>query len=129
MDRPKCAFGAKELCRHFAHPTKAGVDAIKRAARFVVGMPRAVWRFPLQEANNTLKVFVDTDFGGCQAIRRSTSGGIALRGAHPIKPWSTTQTTIALSSGEAVGFAEALPLPSGCKPLPLILALLSMSRS
>ena len=101
MDRPECAFPAKELCRHFAQPTKAGVDALKRAARCVLGMARVEWRFPLQEANNTLKVFVNTDFGGSQAIRRSTSGGIALRGAHPIKHWSTTQTTIALSSGEA----------------------------
>ena len=101
MDRPECAFAAKELCRHFAHPTKAGVDALKRAARFVLGMPRMVWRFPLQEVNNTLKVFVDTDFGRCQTTRRLTSGGIALRGAHPIKHWSTTPTTIALSSGEA----------------------------
>ena len=38
---------------------------------------------------------------GGQHTRRSTSGGIALRGTHPIKHWSLTQTTIALSSGEA----------------------------
>ena len=48
-----------------------------------------------------MRVYVDTDFGGCQHTRRSTSGGIALLGAHPIKHWSLTQTTIALSSGEA----------------------------
>ena len=34
MDRPEVAFAAKELCRHFAHPTKVGVDALKRAVRF-----------------------------------------------------------------------------------------------
>ena len=50
---------------------------------------------------NKLSVYVDTDFGGCQHTRRSTSGGVALRGAHPIKHWSLTQTTITLSSGEA----------------------------
>ena len=27
MDRPEIAFAAKELCRHFAHPTKSGVEA------------------------------------------------------------------------------------------------------
>ena len=48
-----------------------------------------------------MRVFVDTDFGGCQTTRRSTSGGIAMRGLHSLKHWSHTQTTIALSSGEA----------------------------
>ena len=101
MDRPEVAFAAKELCRHFAQPTKVGVDALKRAVRFVVGLPRLVWQFPFQPWIDELKVYVDTDFGGCQHTRRSTSGGIALLGSHPIKHWSVTQTTIALSSGEA----------------------------
>ena len=101
MDRPEVAYAAKELCRHFAHPTKIGVEALKRAVRFLVGLPRLVWAFPFQSHSHKLKVYVDTDFGGCQTTRRSTSGGIAMRGAHPIKHWSLTQTTIALSSGEA----------------------------
>ena len=63
MDRPEVAFAAKELCRHFAHPTKAGVDALKRAARFLVGMPRLVWHFPFQSHSKDLNVYVDTDFG------------------------------------------------------------------
>ena len=46
-------------------------------------------------------MLVDTDFGGCQTTRRSTSGGVATIGGHTIKHWSITQTTIALSSGEA----------------------------
>lgn len=98
MDRPDISFSAKELCRHFAHPTKAGVDALKTVARFLVGMPRLVWQFPFQRCTNDLQVDVDSDFGGCQTTRRSTSGGIAMRGSHPVKHWSTTQTTIALSS-------------------------------
>ena len=100
-DRPEVSFAAKELCRHFSHPTKSGVEALKRAVRFLVGLPRLVWQFPFQQKSNVLKVYVDTDFGGCQHTRRSTSGGIAMLGSHPIKHWSLTQTTIALSSGEA----------------------------
>ena len=34
MDRPEVSFAAKELCRHFAHPTQTGVEALKRAVRF-----------------------------------------------------------------------------------------------
>ena len=101
MDRPEVSFAAKELCRHFAHPTKIGVQALKRAVRFLVGMPRLVWHYQFQTRTDKMRVFVDTDFGGCQHTRRSTSGGIAMVGSHPIKHWSLTQTTIALSSGEA----------------------------
>ena len=49
----------------------------------------------------TLHTYVDTDFGGCHVTRRSTSGGLAMRGNHCIKYWSVTQSTVALSSGEA----------------------------
>ena len=44
---------------------------------------------------------VDTDFAGCRATRRSTSGGVLMRSGHCMKHWSTTQTTVTLSSGEA----------------------------
>ena len=45
--------------------------------------------------------FGDTDFAGCKVTRRSTSGGVLMYGCHNIRHWSTTQTTISLSSGEA----------------------------
>ena len=44
---------------------------------------------------------MDTDFAGCLATRRSTSGGVALRGAHLIKYWSSTQKAVTLSAAEA----------------------------
>ena len=63
--------------------------------------PGVAWIFQSQRYTKELTVFVDTDFGGCQTTRRSTSGVIALRGSHPVKHWSITQTTVALSTGEA----------------------------
>ena len=101
MDRPECAFASKELCRQFATPTRKGVEALKRAVRFLVGMPRLVYCFDFQPHVKSLHAYVDTDFGGCHVTRRSTSGGVAMRGNHCIKHWSTTQSTVALSSGEA----------------------------
>ena len=101
MDRPECAFASKELCRQFATPTRKGVEALKRAVRFLVGMPRLVYCFDFQPHVRSLQAYVDTDFGGCHVTRRSTSGGVAMRGNHCIKHWSATQSTVALSSGEA----------------------------
>ena len=66
-----------------------------------MGMPRLIYDLKFQERPTTMQAFVDTDFAGCQTTRRSTSGGVAMVGAHCIKHWSTTQTTVALSSGEA----------------------------
>ena len=120
MDRPACPFAAKELCRHFAHPTRTGVEALKRAVRFLIGMPRLVWSFPFQRHTTNMRVIVDTDFGGCQTTRRFTSGGIAMRGPHPIKHWSLSQTTIASSSGET-------GLSGICRGTSISLGLLSLA--
>ena len=46
-------------------------------------------------------VYSDTDWAGCVRTRKSTSGGCILIGSHLIKTWSSTQSSVALSSGEA----------------------------
>lgn len=46
-------------------------------------------------------MFSDTDFAGCAETRRSTSGGVAMRGTHVVKTYSQTQSTSCLSSAEA----------------------------
>ena len=102
MDRPETAFATKELCRFFATPTKTGVEQLKRLIRYLAGAKRLVWKFGFQTTGSEdLTVFVDTDFAGCHVTRRSTSGGAACRGQHLVKHWSTTQSTVALSSAEA----------------------------
>jgi len=50
-------------------------------------------------------VFVDSDWAGCPATRKSTSGGFLVIGKHIVKTWSSTQATRALSSGEAEFYA------------------------
>ena len=57
--------------------------------------------FDWQAPTNTLVVMTDSDWAGCPRTRKSTSGGVVLRGGHLIKHWSGTQSTAALSSAEA----------------------------
>ena len=99
-DRIDCQFAAKEICRHMANPSQSAWTALKRLCRYLVGLPRLVFKYEWQTIS-TIDVYTDTDFAGCPRTRKSTSGGCVLLGSHPIKTWSSTQTSIALSSGEA----------------------------
>jgi hypothetical protein len=117
LDRPDIAFATKELCRRMACPTRKDFEPLVRVARYLKGAPRVVYGFVWQPECD-LRTFVDTDFAGCETTRRSTSGGCAMRGAHLIKHWSSTQKAVTLSSGEAElcgivkGTAEALGIQS-----------------
>ena len=48
-----------------------------------------------------MSVYTDSDWGGCTSARRSTSGGVIMRGKHVVCHWSRTQQLVALSSAEA----------------------------
>eukprot|EP00969_Alexandrium_andersonii_P304245 13448726-Alexandrium_andersonii.AAC.1 len=65
-------------------PRRCDLKALRHLARYLLGVPRLVYRFARQDAQPLL-VYADTDWAGCPAIRRSTSGGCALRGTHLIK--------------------------------------------
>ena len=81
-------------------PTKHSWLSLKRLCRYLVGLPRLVFLYRWQTVE-ALDVFTDTDWAGCPRTRKSTSGGCVLLGGHTIKSWSSTQSSVALSSGEA----------------------------
>ena len=99
-DRMDVQFAAKEICRWMATPTQQSWLALKRLCRYLVGLPRLVYRYEWQTVE-AIDVYTDTDWAGCPRTRKSTSGGCVLVGSHTAKTWSTTQSSIALSSGEA----------------------------
>ena len=72
-----------------------------------------------------VEVFVDSDWAGCATTRKSTNGCTVIWNGACLKTWSTTQTVVALSSGEAEyyaavkGCAEGLALQSYCRDLGL----------
>ena len=82
---------------------------------------RIVVKFNYQDAVNELEAWTDSDYAGCKRTRKSTSGGVTMWGHHLIKSWSSTQSVIALSTGEAEyygivkGASVALGLQSGLK--------------
>jgi hypothetical protein len=93
-----------------------------RVARYLSGASRVVYEYPWQ-CRPVLRAYTDSDFAGCVATRRSTSGGAVLLGGHLLKHWASTQKKITLSSGEAElgavvrGFSEVLGIQSVARDL------------
>ena len=117
-DRPELQFAAKECCRWMAAPTELGLAGLKRLGRFVSAHKRLVFLYPWQRANRT-DTYSDTDWAGCVKTRKSTSGGCLLLGTHLIKSWSSTQSSVSLSSGESefYGVVKAAGIALGYQSL------------
>ena len=99
-DRLDVQFACKEVCRWMAKPTAHAWKALKRVCRYLISCPRLVYEFKRQSVD-TIDVYTDTDWAGCPKTRKSTTGGCVMLGSHAVKHWSSTQASIALSSGEA----------------------------
>ena len=84
-----------------ATPTDNAEEHLKHVIRFMIGAPRIVWRYPRQTPTNQLRGYTDSNWAGCPVTRRSTTCTHLAIGKHPIYSGSSTQTIIALSSGEA----------------------------
>ena len=104
QDRLDQQYAAKEVCRDMASPKPRSWKKMKRMARYLLEFPRLIWEYgPAEndEDGDVLDVYGDSDWAGCLRTRRSTSGGVASIARGAVKSWSGTQSTIALSSGEA----------------------------
>ena len=99
-DRIDAMYACKEICRWMSKPTVFAWTALKRVCRYLHGVPRLVYTYPQQSVEG-VDVYTDTDWAGCPKTRKSTSGGCVMLGSHCIKHWSSTQSSVALSSGEA----------------------------
>ncbi len=58
-DRIDVQLGAKEVCRWMAKPTQHACNALKRFCRYLVGLPRLVFRCDFQHAGSA-EVYADT---------------------------------------------------------------------
>ena len=105
LDRPDIMYATKEASRRMSAPHSSDYRLLKRLGRYLVEKPRARLWYPWQEDTSVLDGYSDSDWAGCKATRKSTTGGIILRGSHFIKAYSRTQPNIALSSAEAELYA------------------------
>jgi hypothetical protein len=84
-------------------PTVRSWGNLKKVARYLQSHPRAIFVYPWAEVGEVQELigFSDSDWAGCRASRRSTSGGLIALGGAVLRAWSNRQATVALSSGEA----------------------------
>ena len=105
QDRMELQYSVKEAARGMALPRQSHMEKLLRLAKYLVGHMRYVTKFAKQEQVHAINSFGDSDFAGEAKTRKSTSGGILMLGDHPIKSWSSTQSVIPLSTGEAELYA------------------------
>jgi len=123
LDRPDMSFTSKELSRSMSKPLEGDIIRMKRAIRYLRGHGRMKIFYEWQGEERGLTTYTDSDWAGCRRTRRSTSGGAILRGSHLITHWSSTQTTVALSSAEAElnaivkGASETMGIMNLCKEM------------
>ena len=84
-----------------SEPCESDWKMLKSVARYVKSYPRLLLQHKYQEPPLSMDATVYTDFAGCRRTRKSTNDGYGMHGTHRIKSWATTQTVIAMSSGEA----------------------------
>ena len=105
MDRSDVQFAAKECCKHMSAPKRGDWEKLKRAGQYLKGRPRMVQQFVWNRRSNEFDGFGDSDWAGCKTTLKSTSGGIIFWGKSLLKSWSSSQSTVSLSSGEAELYA------------------------
>ena len=90
LDRPDIHYSAKEFARKMSAPTTEDWASLKRLVRFLKSRPRLVWVYKQQGEQEELRMFSDSDDGGCSRARKSTSSGTLMHGCHLIKAYSST---------------------------------------
>ena len=95
QDRLDLAETAKHLAQRMSEPRELDFVPLKRAARYLVGKPKAALRYRRQKHVDKITVFVDSDFAGDPVSRRSTTGLVAQIGNHTLISGSTLRSLTA----------------------------------
>ena len=105
LDRADLQFASKCLSQHMSKPSQSSWTVLNRVARYLAGAPRAILKYPWSKESELIHGSADSDWAGDRVGAKSTSGGAIQWGGNTVKTWSSTQQTIALSSGEAELYA------------------------
>ena len=98
--RPDIMFAVCVCARFQVKPKQSHLQAVKRIFRYLKGPPRLGLWYP-QDSPFELLAYMDSDYGGANLDRKSTSGGCQFLGAKLVSWQCKKQTTISTSTAEA----------------------------
>ncbi|KAI3744642.1 hypothetical protein L1987_57730 [Smallanthus sonchifolius] len=104
--RPNIMFVVCLCSRFQSQPKESHMIAVKRIFRYLKGKPRlGLWYSKKQSFD--LKAYTDSDYGGCNLDRKSTSGGCQFLGDRLVSWQCKKQSTVSVSTCEAEYIAAA----------------------
>ena len=98
--RPDIMFAVCLCARFQANPKESHMKAAKRILRYLKGKPKlGIW-YPAG-GDFDLVAYTDSDYGGCNLNRKSTTGGCQFLGGRLVTWQCKKQTSVAVSTCEA----------------------------
>ncbi|KAL4568024.1 hypothetical protein LXL04_023624 [Taraxacum kok-saghyz] len=98
--RPDVLFAVCQCARYQANPKTSHIIAVKRIFRYLKGRPKLGLWYPKNPEFN-LYAFTDSNYGGCEFDRKSTSAGCQFLGDRLISWQCKKQQTVSTSTAEA----------------------------
>ncbi|KAI3672949.1 hypothetical protein L6452_39053 [Arctium lappa] len=98
--RPDIMFPVCVCARFQVRPKQSHYQAVKRIFRYLKGQPRLGLWYP-HDSSFDLLAYSDSDLGGANLDRKSTSGGCQFLGARLVSWQCKKQTTMSTSTTEA----------------------------
>ncbi|KAI3702729.1 hypothetical protein L6452_28481 [Arctium lappa] len=98
--RPDIMFPVCVCARFQVRPKQSHYQAVKRIFRYLKGQPRLGLWYP-HDSSFDLLAYLDSDLGGANLDRKSTSGGCQFLGARLVSWQCKKQTTVSTSTTEA----------------------------
>src|SRR5215210_2956200 len=98
--RPDIMFAVCQCARYQANPKLSHLTAVKRIFRYLKGKPRLGLWYP-KDSDFEFYAFTDSDYGGCDLDRKSTSGGCQFLGERLVSWQCKKQLTVSKSTAEA----------------------------
>ncbi|KAI3664290.1 hypothetical protein L6452_44775 [Arctium lappa] len=104
--RPDIMFPVCVCARFQVRPKQSHYQAVKRIFRYLKGQSRLGLLYP-HDSSFDLLAYSDSDLGGANLDRKSTSGGCQFLGARVVSWQCKKQTTVSTSTTEAEYIAAA----------------------
>ncbi|KAD3067019.1 hypothetical protein E3N88_34899 [Mikania micrantha] len=98
--RPDIMFSVCQCAKYQANPKASHLIAVKKIFRYLVGKPKLGLWYP-KNSEFRLFAYSDSDFGGCNLDRKSTTGGCQYLGDRLVSWQCKKQTTVSTSTAEA----------------------------